>query len=68
MWFIWLAFGGTVLVGIELYEGIELPDVCYPIQPQSSRLGSRCGGSVNEEGLEVAHGRQPMDCLREPKE
>jgi hypothetical protein len=61
MQLIWLAFGGSVSVGIELYEGIELPDVCYRIQSQSQCLESRSGESVNEQEVEVAHNPHPLD-------
>jgi hypothetical protein len=58
---IWLAFGGSVSVGIELYEGIELPDICHRMQSQSQCLESRSGESVNDPEAEVAHDPQPLD-------
>ncbi len=61
MWLIWLAFGGTVSVGIELYEGIELPDVCYRIQPHSRGLGWRYGEADNEQEGEAAQDRPPVE-------
>jgi hypothetical protein len=59
MWFIWLAFGDRVSVGIELYEGIELPDVCYRIQLQAPYTGSRYGESVNEQSGKTAGRSHP---------